>query len=176
MGENRLAFMGCSQAGPEAVFATELSPGSNPCDDEWLEDTISSSIMDDMIPIVTFQHLEVEDYVPHSSQRVDFNQASLLGAVIVSGSQSHFAQTMTFLGEHFIHYGLGNLFFDQMYGENPKAFIDRHFFYNGRYISTELITLMLEDASKPRLMTLGERQEFLHTIFEKCDWTNTFNE
>ena len=171
-----LTFIGCSPAGPEVVWARQASPGSNPCSPGWMEDQITEALAAGSIPIVTFQHIEVEDYTPHSSQRIDFQHAAEMGASIVSGSQSHFAQTMTFVGSSFVHYGLGNLFFDQMYGENPKEFVDRHFFYNGKYISTELITLLLEDASKPRLMERGEREAFLQTIFERCDWGTVFQD
>ena len=58
------------------------------------------------------------------------------GATIVSGSQAHHPMVMEFYGGSFIHYGLGNLFFDQMYNETypilqgtRKEFIDRHVFY-----------------------------------------------
>jgi poly-gamma-glutamate capsule biosynthesis protein CapA/YwtB (metallophosphatase superfamily) len=171
-----LLFVGCSPAGPQGVWATEDLPGSNPCNWDLITEQIRNALEKKMIPIITFQHIEVEDYVPHSSQRVDFLRAANAGAVIVSGSQSHFAQSITFVGDHFVHYGLGNLFFDQMYGENPHEFVDKHYFYNGRYISTELITLTLEDSAKPRLMTTNERAAFLQTIFDHSDWKTVFQE
>lgn len=168
---NKLAFMGCSPAGPEIVWATEDEPGSNPCDFEWIESEINRVVEMDYIPIMTFQHWEIEDYKPHSSQRVDFLHAAEIGAVIVSGSQSHFPQCMTFNGDHFIHYGLGNLFFDQMFGVNSLEFIDRHIFYDGRYISIELLTAKLEDNARPRPMTVDERRDFLADVFEVCNWS-----
>lgn len=167
-------FIGCSPAGPASVWAEKNSPGSNPCQPGWMEKAIRQALQAGAIPIITFQHLEVEDYTPHSSQRIDFQQAASQGAVIVSGSQSHFAQTMTFVGDHFVHYGLGNLFFDQMYGQNRNEFVDKHYFYQGKYISTELITLVLEDAAKPRLMNNTEREKFLQTIFDHCNWETVF--
>jgi poly-gamma-glutamate synthesis protein (capsule biosynthesis protein) len=95
------------------------------------------------------------------------------GAVIVSGSQAHLPQGMTFVGDHFVHYGLGNLFFDQM--DIPvvgtrREFLDRHVIYDGKYIQTELITAMLEDYARPRLMTEEERQLFLTDIFTASGW------
>ncbi len=167
-------FIGCSPSGPESVWAEKDNPGSNPCQKGWMETEIQRALQSGSIPIVTFQHLEVEDYTPHSSQRIDFQQAARQGTVIVSGSQSHFAQTMTFIGNHFIHYGLGNLFFDQMYGQNRNEFVDKHYFYQGKYISTELITLRLEDSARPRLMERGEREKFLETIFSYADWMTVF--
>ena len=167
---NKLYFIGCSPAGPENVWATEETAGSNPCDNDWMQAQISFADQNGYIPIVTFQHWEVEDYRPHSSQRVDFLNAAKMGAAIVSGSQSHFPQSMTLFEDTFIHFGLGNLFFDQMYGDNLHEFIDRHVFYDGKYINTELLTAMLEDYAKPRPMTDGERKEFLEEVFSFCNW------
>jgi poly-gamma-glutamate synthesis protein (capsule biosynthesis protein) len=171
-----LFIIGCSPAGPESVWATEDLPGSNPCNWDLISAQIKSALGKKWIPIMTFQHLEVEDFTPHSSQRVDFLRAANAGAMIVSGSQAHFAQSMTFVGDHFVHYGLGNLFFDQMYGENPHEFVDKHYFYNGKYISTELITLTLEDSAKPRIMTINERAAFLQRIFDHSSWETVFQD
>ena len=97
------------------------------------------------------------------------------GAVIVSGSQAHVPQIMEFRNGAFIHYGLGNLFFDQMDavgGSKTKRreFIDRHVFYDGRYLGVELITTFLEDFSRPRYMTPEERQNFLEDYFKESGW------
>jgi len=102
------------------------------------------------------------------------------GAIIVNGSQAHTPKSMEFYDDGFIHYGLGNLFFDQMHvqvGENlisttRDEFIDRHIFYNGRYISSELLTARLEDFARPRPMTPAERATFLTTIFTASGWYN----
>ena len=99
------------------------------------------------------------------------------GASIVSGSQAHYAQMMEFYKGAFIHYGLGNLFFDQMGDQSwmPKGirreFFDRYVIYEGRFISAELITAMLEDYSRPRLMTQPERAGFLQEYFYYSGWT-----
>ena len=86
---------------------------------------------------------------------------------------------MELYGPSFLHYGLGNLFFDQMYYPLPDGqmttdtrnlFIDRHVFYDGRYISTELLTYRLEDYSRPRPMTEAERRLFLEQIFSAAGW------
>jgi hypothetical protein len=167
---NKLAFLGCSPAGPESVWATLSTPGSAPCNYEFIQATIQDLTQAGYIPIFTFQHFEVEQFPPHSSQRVDFQAVAAMGAQIVSGSQSHYPQAMTFVDDHFIHYGLGNLFFDQMYGYNPHEFIDLHVFYDGKYINTVLFTAMLEDYSRPRPMNIQERDEFLEDIFDACTW------
>ena len=101
------------------------------------------------------------------------------GAVIVSGSQAHVPAAMEFNGGAFIHYGLGNLFFDQMSHLMPdgsliydtrNVFVDRHIFYDGRYINTELLTYIIEDYARPRPMTESERTRLLNTIFSAGGW------
>ncbi len=168
---NRLGFIGCSPAGPTSVWATDTQPGSAKCDFDYIQTQIQAMLADGVIPVFTFQHYESDDYRPTPMQRPgDFHMVSEMGAAIVSGSQSHFPQAMTFDGQGFIHYGLGNTFFDQMDDYHRMAFIDRHVFYEGRYISTELKTIILEDYARPREMTTEERQKFLQTVFAASDW------
>jgi poly-gamma-glutamate synthesis protein (capsule biosynthesis protein) len=95
------------------------------------------------------------------------------GATIVSGSQAHYSQTMEFYNGAFIHYGLGNMFFDQM--DKPafgtrREFMDRYVAYDGKLISVELMTNMLMDYSRPRFMTQDERQNFLTLYFTESGW------
>ena len=163
---NRIAFIGCNPAGPPADWATETTPGSAACDLDWMAGEISRLRQQGYLPIATFQYMESYQFVPGPGQQRDFRKMADAGAVIVSGSQAHFPQTFEFGPANLIHYGLGNLFFDQIgpiindvriYG-TEREFVDRHIFYDGRYISTELLTAMLEDYARPRPMT-AERAE-----------------
>ncbi len=170
---NKLAFLGCNQPGPEYAWATADSPGSAPCDRAWMADEVRRLTAQGYLVIVTFQHIEVYDYLPVPPQRGDFQAMAEAGAVIVSGSQSHFPQGMSFFGDAFLHYGLGNLFFDQM--DEPiqgtrREFIDRHVIYEGRHISTQLLTAMLEDHAQPRPMTPDEREALLRDAFNASTW------
>ncbi len=162
---NRLVFLGCNTAGPENDWATPDQPGANPCDLDALEVQIKELRAQGFLPIMTFQDFEFgtfDGYKPQSGQRVDFLRMSTAGAVIVSGSQAHYPLAKTFVGQNFVDYGLGNLFFDQMDDYNRPEFIDRHVFYDGRYISTELLTAILEDYAKPRPMTADERAKIIN--------------
>jgi hypothetical protein len=49
-------------------------------------------------------------------------------------------------------------------------FMDRHVIYDNRYISTELLTAMLEDYARPRPMTPDERAAFLTAYFGYSGW------
>jgi poly-gamma-glutamate synthesis protein (capsule biosynthesis protein) len=82
---------------------------------------------------------------------------------------------MTFVENNFstafVHYGLGNLFFDQMKPEiSRQEFIDRHVFYDGQYLGVELLTALLEDYAQPRPMQPQERAAFLEKIFSLSQW------
>ena len=77
-----------------------------------------------------------------------------------------------FFEDSFLHYGLGNLFFDQLHFDLPTdtAFIDRHVIYDGKYISTELLGIQFVDYARPRPMTLEERVELLERAFDASLW------
>jgi hypothetical protein len=157
---NKLAFIGCNPAGPQYAWATDSQPGAAPCDYDWMHTEISRLRSEGYLPIVTFQYIESYSIHPSAEQVEDFRSMAESGAVIV-------------LNGSFIHYGLGNLFFDQM--DIPaigtrKEFIDRHVFYDGKYIGTDLLTAMLEDYSQPRPMTEEERKLFLDDIFTASGW------
>jgi poly-gamma-glutamate synthesis protein (capsule biosynthesis protein) len=107
----------------------------------------------------------------------DFQSLVDAGAVVVNGSQAHTPKIMALYKDGFIHYGLGNLFFDQMevyYGETymPNTrdeFIDRLVFYDNQLVSVELLTAELEDYARPRPMTQAERDAFLSRIFKAVE-------
>jgi poly-gamma-glutamate synthesis protein (capsule biosynthesis protein) len=170
-GEHTFGFLGCNPVGPSSVWATDERPGAASCDYDLLFAQIRELRQQDIIPIVTFQYWEFSQYEPTLQQQVDFRAAAEAGAVIVSGSQAHQPQGFGFHADTFIHYGLGNLFFDQMQSlPTRQEFLDRHIFYDGRHISTEVLTAMLEDYARPRPMTPEERQALLETAFEASSW------
>ncbi len=175
---NKIAFIGCNPPGPDYDWATATEGGAAPCDLNWEAGEISRLKSEGYLTIATFQYNESYTYIPGPAQVRDFRKLSEAGAVIVSGSQAHFPQTLEFDQGNLIHYGLGNLFFDQMapiiagrrvYG-TEREFIDRHIFYNGRYLGTVLLTAMLEDYAKPRPMTDAERQSLLEDVFKASGW------
>jgi len=169
---NRLAFLGCNAKAPGYGTARENNPGAVYCDFELLKAEISRLKSAGYLPIVTFQHIEYYTYVPQPKLIEDFRSVAEAGAVVVSGSQSHQPHGMEFYQDAFIHYGLGNLFFDQYHMGLPtgQGFIDRHVFYDGRYIGTELLGIRFIDYARSRPMTAEERQELLQSVFEASLW------
>ncbi len=168
---HRFAFLGCNAAGPPYAWATANTPGSAPCDLQRLYAEIARLRAEGYIPIFTYQWAESYRAWPLAPQIQAFREAIDAGALIVSGSQAHQPQGFEFYGGGFIHYGPGNLFFDQMWSlQTRQEFIDRYVFYDGRHISTELFTAMLEEWFQPRPMTEEERAAFLESIFLASGW------
>ncbi len=170
---NRFALLGCNPAGPGGDWAGPGNPGTQPCDWDAFRQQIRELTDQGYLVITTLQYAESYSATPGPQQVADFRSLSEAGAVIVSGSQAHFPQGFEFLNGKLIHYGLGNLFFDQM--DYPvvgtrREFLDRHIFYDGRHISTELLTALLENYARPRPMTAEERQVFLQDIFSASGW------
>lgn len=189
----KFAFIGCNPVGPQFAWARDDGwPGAAPCGKywpgkekkghgyEWMVAEIERLKSDGYIVIASFQYFEYYSPDPRPWQMEDFRRMADAGATIVSGSQAHYAQAMEFYGDSFVHYGIGNLFFDQMGYDNPSSgirttntrreFLDRHVFYDGKYLGVELLTAMLEDYAKPRPMTPEERYEFLKEYFEASGW------
>jgi hypothetical protein len=169
---NRLAFIGCNAKGGGYATASATNPGAAACDLDWMRNEVKMLRDQGYLPIVTYQHQEYYSYKVAPQYRPDFTEMAEAGAVIVSGSQAHQPQNFEFDNGALIHYGLGNLFFDQVdfTPETRDAFIDRHVFYGGKYISTELVTIRFVDLARSRLMTPDERAALLKVIFKASGW------
>ncbi len=169
---NKIAFIGCNYKGKGYATASDSTPGAVHCDPAWLYPAIEKVKAGGYLPIVTFQHQEYYVFPAQPDQLTDFEGAADAGAAIVSGSQAHQPQALEFDQGSLLHFGLGNLFFDQLdwFDDCDKAFIDRHVIYDGRYISTELITIKFIDYARARLMTPEERQALLQVVFAASGW------
>ncbi|HEY88318.1 MAG TPA: CapA family protein [Thermoflexia bacterium] len=163
-GPNKIAFLGCNTVGP---FAGEDSGGAAHCGDfEELRVNITTVRAAGYLPIVSIQHQEAYEYMPSARQLRDFRSLAAAGAVMVQGSQAHQPQTLEFYGDTFIHYGLGNFFFDQMWSLGTRQeFVDQLTFYEGQLININLHTALLEEFGRPRPMSAEEREGFLQMIF-----------
>ena len=174
---NKIALIGCNAIGPEGIWADASHSGAARCDLDYIKEQILALKAEGWMTVVTFQHLEWPWYdVPALESHDFFEIARDAAPAIISGSQAHIPQGMTFVGGTFIHFGLGNLLFDQMSEVERTSFFDRHYFYDGRYLGNRLETIILENYSQPRFLTERERKAFLTMIFDTCSWNETFTE
>jgi len=175
---NKFAFFGCNaKTSKRYATASVYTPGAARCDFPWMRQEIQKLKKEGYLPIVTMQHEEVYGN-QNQINKEDFQSLANSGAVIVSGSQAHQPQPIEFYADSFIHYGLGNLFFDQydisqrlpFYQYTDKAFLDLHVFYQNRHINTELITIQFVDDAKSRFMKERERKNLLSYVFNLSKW------
>lgn len=168
---NRIAFVGCNPVGPAGGWATTERAGALPCDYEAFEEQIRSLREEGHLVIATQQYQELYHYAPSAQQRADFRALAEAGAAAVSGSQGHHAQGFDFHQGAFIHYGLGNLFFDQMDRLGTRqTLVDTYIVYDGRLLSVEMWTGLIENYARPRRMTAEERAQLLQILFEASGW------
>ena len=167
---NSIAMVGCNSFGPAYAWATATTAGSRACGPEFYEQ-IKQLRDEGHVVIATQQYAEYYQYPPTPDQEYDFRAIADAGASAVSGSQGHHAQGFDFHNGAFIHYGLGNLFFDQMDNLGTRqAFVDIYNIYDGRLINVDLWTGLIENFSTPRAMTTAEREQALRSVFEASGW------
>lgn len=171
---NRFAFIATLAYGPPGAWATDEQPGA--CyyydhKEEILETVAELSQQVDIVAI-ELQYEETYNPFPTNSQIFEFRELRDAGADIVTGVQSHVPQSFEVYGSSepggagSIAYGLGNLFFDQMWSwETRTELAARHTIYGGRLLSTEILTMVLEDYAQPRWATPDERIDILQRIF-----------
>jgi poly-gamma-glutamate synthesis protein (capsule biosynthesis protein) len=168
---NKIAFVGCNPVGPAGAWAAEGRAGSLPCDYAAFFARIRGLRDSGHLVIATLQYSEFYHYVATAEQQADFRAVADSGAAAVSGSQGHHAQAFDYHNGAFIHYGLGNLFFDQMDMLGTRqSFVDTYVVYDGRLLSVELFTSLIENYCCPRAMTGEERDQLLQSVFQASGW------
>jgi hypothetical protein len=171
---NTFAFIAALAFDPPGAWVTETEPGACYYYDH--KDRIINTINDlkEKVDVVAVELQYEETYFPYptGNQVVEFRELRAAGADIVTGVQSHVPQAQEPYGAFdaggpgMISYGLGNLFFDQMWSWATRTeLMARHAIYNGRLLNTEILTAVLEDYAQPRWTTPAERVDLLSTIF-----------
>ena len=173
-GGNTFAFVAALAFGPSTAWVTDEEPGA--CEyysrKEELLALVTQLAAEVDIVAVELQFEESYDARPLATQVREFRDLRAAGATLVTGVQSHVPQAWEPYGSDdpggagMILYGLGNLFFDQMWSwETRTNLIARHTIYDGRLLSTEILTTVLEDFAQPRWTTESERGDLLRRIF-----------
>lgn len=169
---NRLAFLGANSYGPPSAWATDFSPGSAPFDLAVMSATIRELKAESADVVFTeMQYQESYGVEPLLDQRLDFGALARAGADIVTGVQSHVPQGIEFVEGNMVLYGLGNLYFDQMWTEETReGLIVKHTIYKGRHISTQLLPTLLYDYGQPRWPDAERRAAILAKVFAASNW------
>ncbi len=172
---NRFAFIAALAFGPSFAWVTDDLPGACYYYDhkELIIETIKKLRSEVDVIAVELQYLETYNPYPTGEQVTEFRELREQGVDIVTGVQSHVPQAFETYGPDAsqrpgtIVYGLGNLFFDQMWSwQTRTGLIARHTIYRGRVIGTEILTIVSEDYAQPRWATETERAGLLRSIFD----------
>ncbi len=170
---NRLAFLGANSYGPKFAWATDDQPGSAEFDLAIMSALVRELKTQNKADVVLaeLQYQESYDTQPLLDQRQDFTALVRAGADIVTGVQSHVPQGMEFTDGKLVLYGLGNLYFDQMWEQATReGMIVKHTIYEGRHISTQVLTTLLYDFGQPRWTTRQQRDDILTRVFANSYW------
>ena len=88
-----------------------------------------------------------------------------LGADVVVGTSAHQPQTYELYGNGAIYYGLGNLFFDQVWWPGTtRSLVLAHYFYNGKLLQTRIIPTVYGNEMQPRLLDADTTRWFLERL------------
>lgn len=174
-----IAWISCNWIGPYYAWVEEDAtrtdaprPGAAPCDQGWLRTTLPQLNVAHDLVILTVQYWEIDQHGPSAQQRIDFRQLAAWGADVVVGTQAHFPQSYAFApgmggSEAFVHYGLGNFFFDQEWWAGARFNLDQLFIYDGKLMFVDVLPGIIEENGRPRPMTPEERENFWFVIFNQ---------
>jgi len=157
---NQIAFLGCNMVHTTSHTVTN-GPDVAACDLARMAWQVRDLRARGIVPIVSIQHEEVYRHDPPDVLLADFRRLAAAGAAFVMGSQAHCAHPWEIHAGAYIHYGPGNLFFDQGWAPVRDAAADKLYIHAGRLLSVGHLYTRIEERGRPRPMTAPERAEFL---------------
>lgn len=88
-----------------------------------------------------------------------------LGADVVVGTSAHQPQTFELYGDGEIYYGLGNLFFDQIWWPGTtRSLILEHYFYKGKLLQTRITPTVYDGSMQTKLLDEETSKWFLNRL------------
>lgn len=88
-----------------------------------------------------------------------------LGADVVVGTSAHQPQTFELYNNGAIYYGLGNLFFDQIWWPGTtRSLILSHYFYNGKLLQTKVVPTVYDETMQTKLLDRETTKWFLERL------------
>ena len=88
-----------------------------------------------------------------------------LGADVVVGTSAHQPQTFELYGDGAIYYGLGNLFFDQVWWPGTtRSLVLGHYFYNGKLLQTKITPTVYGSEMQTKVMDEETAKWFLNRL------------
>jgi len=156
----------------------DSTPGANQYYEETAAAQISEAKARGDFVIVDIQYYECSAYASEyedptcdyawssaGDQQGFFRHLIDLGADMVVGTSAHQPQTYELYGNGVIYYGLGNLFFDQIWWPGTtRSLILAHYFYNGKLLQTKVVPTVYGDEMQTRLLDEETSKWFLNRL------------
>ena len=160
---NKLAFIGCNM--PHTVNGSiKDQPGTAACDLARIAWQIGDLNRRGHTVIVSVQHDEVYRHDPPPNLVRDLRAIAAAGPAFVMGSQAHCPHPWELHHGAFVHYGPGNLYFDQFWHPVRDAAHDKLYIHAGKLLAVGRLYIRTEERGRPRLLADDERTEFLSDL------------
>ena len=154
------------------------TPGANEYDEGNFTTEIDKAKSKGDFIVVDIQYFECSEYVSESEDTTcDFPQNTAgdeieffrhlidLGADMVVGTSAHQPQSFELYGDGVIYYGLGNLFFDQIWWPGTtRSLILSHYFYDGKLLQTKIVPTVYDYNMQTELMDSESAKWFLQRL------------
>lgn len=154
------------------------TPGANQYYEENAVAEINAAKERGDIVIVDIQYYEcsayASEYEDPTCDRADsaagdqvgfFRHLISLGADVVVGTSAHQPQTFELYEDGVIYYGLGNLFFDQVWWPGTtRSLILAHYFYNGKLLQTKIVPTVYDSSMQTKLLDGETAKWFLQRL------------
>ena len=174
--ETKITMLAFNESTGGATYGER--PGANQYYEEVAEQQIREAKERGDFVIVDIQYYECSAYASEYEDpicdRADsaagdqigfFRHLIDLGADVVVGTSAHQPQTYELYGNGAIYYGLGNLFFDQVWWPGTtRSLILEHYFYNGKLLQTRITPTVYDNSMQTRLLDEETTKWFLERL------------
>lgn len=171
-----LTFLAYNQSTGGATY--DATPGANQYYEDDARSRISEAKARGDFVIVDVQYYECSSYdYTYEATACDYADSSAgdqiglfrslidMGADVVVGTSAHQAQTFERYNTGAIYYGLGNLFFDQIWWPGTTRSLGLvHYFYQGKLLQTRRFGTVYDSSYQTRLMNSEEENYFFSRL------------
>ncbi len=158
---NKLAFIGCNMPHTDWKVIRTEQPDVGACDMARLQWQIRDLKARGYVPIVSIQHDEVYKHDPPQGLVRDLRKVAEAGPAFVMGSQAHCPHPWEVHRGAYMHYGPGNIYFDQFWHPVRDAAQDKLYIHAGKLLTVGHLYTRIEERGRPRVLDAKERGELL---------------
>ena len=175
---NNITFLAYNESTGGATYGD--TPGANQYYEENAATEIAAAKARGDLVLVDVQYYECSNYdTSYENTACDYANSSAgdqvgffqhlidLGADIVVGTSAHQPQTFELYNDGVIYYGLGNLFFDQIWWPGTtRSLMLEHYFYNDKLLQTRITPTVYDDSMQTELMDKETSEWFIRRLVQ----------